>query len=73
MPAAELARLIAIWKPKRQRAGMTQRLKELETKPPEKLVMINREGDGESLKIEWGGGAISIKPGEVAFGRTYEE
>ena len=52
---------------------MTQRLKELETKPPEKLVMINREGDGESLKIEWGGGAISIKPGEVEFGRTYEE
>jgi hypothetical protein len=58
--AAELAKLISGYRPKRQRAAMAQ-----------KPAVTKRE-NGE-IQITVGGKTVTVRPGETAAGRTYEE
>ena len=67
--AAVLGGLINGWKPKRYRKSAE--LKAMLAKPPEKLVVVER--DGKSIKVAFGRDTFTLHPGESALDRTYEE
>jgi hypothetical protein len=61
--AAALAAMISAWRPRRQTAAMRP------VKPA--AVQIERQGDALTLTIN--GQTVTVRPGETAMGRTYED